>query len=36
MLTDLAFLGHVVGRAGLACDPDTLSAVRGLASVGLG
>ena len=24
----MAFLGHIVGRAGLACDPETLSAVR--------
>ena len=27
MQTEVAFLGHVVGRAGLACDPDKLSAV---------
>ena len=25
---EVAFLGHVVGRAGLACDPEKLSAVR--------
>ena len=28
MQTEVAFLGHVVGRAGLACDPEKLSAVR--------
>ena len=28
MQTEVAFLGHVVGRAGLACDMDKLSAVR--------
>ena len=27
MQTEVAFLGHVVGRAGLACDPEKLSAV---------
>ena len=26
--TEVAFLGHVVGRAGLACDPEKLSAVQ--------
>ena len=26
--TEVAFLGHVVGRAGLACDQEKLSAVR--------
>ena len=24
----VAFLGHIVGRTGLACDPETLAAVR--------
>ena len=28
MQTEVAFLGHIVGRAGLACDPVKLSAVR--------
>ena len=28
MQTEVALLGHVVGRAGLACDPEKLSAVR--------
>ena len=28
MQIEVAFLGHVVSRAGLACDPDKLSAVR--------
>ena len=28
MQTEVGFLGHIVGRAGLACDPDKLSAVR--------
>ena len=28
MQTEVAFLGHIVGRTGLACDPDKLSAVR--------
>ena len=28
MQTEVAFLGHVVDRAGLACNPDKLSAVR--------
>ena len=28
MQTELAFLGHIVCRAGLACDPEKLSAVR--------
>ena len=28
MQTEVAFLGHIVGRAGLACDPEKLSAVR--------
>ena len=27
MQTEVAFLGHIVGRAGLACDPGKLSAV---------
>ena len=27
MQTEVAFLGHIVGRAGLACDPEKLSAV---------
>ena len=27
MQTEVSFLGHVVGRAGLACNPDKLSAV---------
>ena len=27
MQTEVAFLSHVVGRAGLACDPEKLSAV---------
>ena len=26
--TEVAFLGHIVGRAGLACDPGKISAVR--------
>ena len=26
--TEVAFLGHIVGRTGLACDPEKLSAVR--------
>ena len=25
--TEVAFLGHIVGRAGLACDPGKVSAV---------
>ena len=28
MQTEVAFLGHLVGRTGLACDPEKLSAVR--------
>ena len=28
MQTEVAFLGHIVGRTGLACDPEKLSAVR--------
>ena len=28
MLTEVVFLGHIVGRMGLACDPTKLSAVR--------
>ena len=28
MQTEVAFLGHIVGRTGLACDPENLSAVR--------
>ena len=28
MQTEVGFLGHIVGRAGLACDPDKLLAVR--------
>ena len=28
MQTKVAFLGHIVGRTGLACDPEKLSAVR--------
>ena len=28
MQTEVAFLGHIVGRAGFACDPEKLSAVR--------
>ena len=28
MQTEVAVLGHIVGRAGLACDPEKLSAVR--------
>ena len=28
MPTEVAFLGHIVGRTGLACDPEKLSAVR--------
>ena len=28
MQTEVAFLGHIVGRAGLACDPGKVSAVR--------
>ena len=26
--TEVGFLGHIVGRTGLACDPEKLSAVR--------
>ena len=25
---DIVFLGHIVGRTGLACDPATLAAVQ--------
>ena len=28
MQTEVAFLGHIVGRTGLACDPEKPSAVR--------
>ena len=28
MQTEVGFLGHIVGRSGLACDPSKLSAVR--------
>ena len=28
MQTEVGFLGHIVGRTGLACDPKKLSAVR--------
>ena len=28
MQTEVAFLGHIVGRTGLACDPEKISAVR--------
>ena len=28
MQTEVAFLGHIVGRTGLACNPEKLSAVR--------
>ena len=28
MQTKVAFLGHIVGRTGLACDPEKISAVR--------
>ena len=28
MQTEVAFLGHIVGRAGLACDPEKISVVR--------
>ena len=28
MQTEVIFLGHIVGRTGLACDPAKLSAVR--------
>ena len=28
MQTEVAFLGHIVGRTGLACDPGNISAVR--------
>ena len=28
MQTKVGFLGHIVGRTGLACDPEKLSAVR--------
>ena len=28
MQTEVAFLGHIVGRTGLACDPENILAVR--------
>ena len=28
MQTEVGFLGHIVGRTGLACNPENLSAVR--------
>ena len=28
MQTEVAFLGHIVGRTGLECDPEKISAVR--------
>ena len=28
MQTNVAYLGHIVGRAGLACDPGKVSAIR--------
>ena len=28
MQTEVAFLGHIVGRTGLACDPEKISAVQ--------
>ena len=28
MQTEVAFLGHIVGQTGLACDPENISAVR--------
>ena len=28
MQTEVAFLGHIVGQTGLACDPEKISAVR--------
>ena len=28
MQKKVAFLGHIVGRTGLACDPEKISAVR--------
>ena len=28
MQTEVGFLGHIVGRTGLSCDPEKLSAVR--------
>ena len=28
MQTEVAFLGHIVGRTGLACDPEKILAVR--------
>ena len=30
MQTEVAFVGHIVGRAGLACDPGKVSAVQAL------
>ena len=34
MQTEVAFLGHIVGRTGLACDPVKISAVRARIFVG--
>ena len=31
MQTEVGFLGHIVGRTGLACDPEKLSACSELA-----
>ena len=28
MQTEVAFLGHIVGRTGLVCDPEKISSVR--------
>ena len=28
MQMEVAFLGHIIGQTGLACDPEKLSAVR--------
>ena len=28
MQTEVAFLGHIVGQTGLACDPEKISAVQ--------
>ena len=27
-LTEVGFLGHIIGHTGLACDPENMSAVR--------